>query len=59
MNKDMKKSKNENALENVCDKKSLKMRSQGKKPYSLIRSLERQRKNGIKPEFRKNQKTYL
>ena len=46
-------------LKNAISKKELQMRLQGKKGYSSIRALDRQRRIGIKPCNRSNTKTFL
>ena len=58
MSKKIKKQK-DSTLENACKRKSLKMRSQGKKAYSWMRSLQRDHNIGIPPESRHNEPTFL
>ncbi len=41
----------------VIKLKEFKMKKQGKKPFSSLRKLDRQRKIGIKPSKRKDGKT--
>ena len=44
-------------LQNAIDRKALRMRSQGKKPWSSLRRLECQRIIGIPPSLRNDGKT--